>query len=307
MNYFPFHIGDYAIATRHLSWEEDCAFRRLLDVYYTAEKPLPADHRAVCRLVLATNDTQREAVAVVLSEFFIETPAGWINSRADREIEAMRAKQQMQRDKANKRWDKPKADPGNATASKPDATASIPDAVAMPPTPTPTPTPEEQEQESGALETETAAVKPVSTAKPRRSSKCPESFEVTSEMQEFAETHPAVDWRSETASFRDHEFDKPKSDWPGAWRNWIRRSAKNGPNARASPMSFRERDELAAIARVHEMTGGLVSAKPSTPRRPDALQEVFDARTAARRIDRLAVCSPPSSLRLDLVEQVGGD
>ena len=44
MNYYPFHIGDYLSATRHLSWEEDCAYRRLLDVYYTSEKPLPIEN-----------------------------------------------------------------------------------------------------------------------------------------------------------------------------------------------------------------------------------------------------------------------
>lgn len=42
--------------------------------------------------------------------------------------------------------------------------------------------------------------------------------------------------------------------------------------------TFRERDSANAIARVHEMTGGLVSAKPvPITRRNDALQEVFDA------------------------------
>lgn len=57
MNYYPFHIGDYLSATRHLSWEEDAAYRRLLDTYYTNEKPLPSELRAVCRLVLANTDT----------------------------------------------------------------------------------------------------------------------------------------------------------------------------------------------------------------------------------------------------------
>ena len=145
MNYYPFHIGDYLSATRHLSWEEDAAYRRLLDTYYTTERALPIDVRAVCRLVLATTETQREAVAVVLSEFFEETAEGWINSRADAEIHAMREKQQKQRDKANKRWQKPDAEPGNASAmprhEQADAAASKSDAEAMPPTPTPTPTP----------------------------------------------------------------------------------------------------------------------------------------------------------------------
>jgi uncharacterized protein YdaU (DUF1376 family) len=141
LNYYPFHIGDYVSATRHLSWEEDAAFRRLLDTYYTTEKPIPADLRAACRLVMAQTDSQREAVRVVLDEFFTPTDAGWINKRADSEIDAMREKQQKQRDKANKRWHMPKPAPGNAAASKSDAAASKSDADAMPPTPTPTPTP----------------------------------------------------------------------------------------------------------------------------------------------------------------------
>ena len=141
MNYYPFHIGDYLSATRHLSWEEDAAFRRLLDTYYTTEKALPADLRAVCRLVLATTESQREAVAQVLQEFFELTEAGWVNHRADQEIDAMREKQQKQRDKANKRWHKPEQEHGNASAmprhEEANATASNSDANAMPPTPTP--------------------------------------------------------------------------------------------------------------------------------------------------------------------------
>jgi uncharacterized protein YdaU (DUF1376 family) len=145
VNYYPFHIGDYLSATRHLSWEEDAAYRRLLDVYYTTEKPIPADLKQACRLVLATTESQREAVQTVLAEFFEPTENGWINSRADAEIEAMREKQQKQRDRANKRWQKPDAEHGNAPAmprhKENDAAASNSDANALPPTPTPTPTP----------------------------------------------------------------------------------------------------------------------------------------------------------------------
>ena len=41
MNYYPFHIGDFTAHTSHLTWEEDIAYRRMLDVYYLREKPLP--------------------------------------------------------------------------------------------------------------------------------------------------------------------------------------------------------------------------------------------------------------------------
>jgi len=164
VNYYPFHIGDYLSATRHLSWEEDAAYRRLLDTYYTNEKPLPSELRAVCRLVLATTDSQREAVETVLGEFFELTPDGWINGRADAEIIAMREKQQKQREKANKRWHKPQQEPGNAPAmprhDEDDATASKTDADAMPPTPTPTPTPVNTNTGASAKRGKPAVVKP---------------------------------------------------------------------------------------------------------------------------------------------------
>lgn len=174
MNYYPFHIGDYVSATRHLSWEEDAAYRRLLDTYYVAEKPLPRDLRQVCRLVLATTDSQREAVQVVLEEFFELTDAGWINRRADDEILAMQEKKQKQRERANKRWHSQDTNAGNATAmprhTKSDAVASKSDAGAMPPTPTPTPTPKNKEPipggMGGATRKRAAATRPDDVSEP---------------------------------------------------------------------------------------------------------------------------------------------
>ena len=37
MNYYPFHLGDYAARTAHLEPMEDLAYRRLLDLYYLGE------------------------------------------------------------------------------------------------------------------------------------------------------------------------------------------------------------------------------------------------------------------------------
>ena len=99
MNFYAFHVGDYASATRHLTWDEDCAYRRLLDVYYTREEPFPDDMRAIYRLVVASTPEQRQAVEVVLHEFFVQTDAGWISPRADREIDSMRVKQTAQEEK----------------------------------------------------------------------------------------------------------------------------------------------------------------------------------------------------------------
>jgi uncharacterized protein YdaU (DUF1376 family) len=81
MNFYPFHIGDYASATRHLSWLEDAAYRRLLDMYYVREEPFPLDRRQVYRLVVASTTEQREAVDQVLAEFFTETEFGYLHDR----------------------------------------------------------------------------------------------------------------------------------------------------------------------------------------------------------------------------------
>ena len=143
VNYYPFHIGDYAAHTAHLEPMEDLAYRRLLDLYYMREDPLPADIQATAKLIRMRS--MAADVGSVLREFFELCDEGWRHRRCDIEIVAMREKQQKQRDKANKRWHKPGAEPGNASAmpqhAKTDAAACATDAVAMPPTPTPTPTP----------------------------------------------------------------------------------------------------------------------------------------------------------------------
>lgn len=117
-------------------------------------------------------------------------------------------------------------------------------------------------------------------AKPRPSRKCPATFEPEDPRSWIAAHTPGVDWQLETAKFRDHTFKNAISDWLGAWRNWMRRAAED----LGKGLSFRERDAQLATARIHEMTGGLVSAKPPVPvtRRNDALQEIFDAATPRR-------------------------
>lgn len=88
MNFYPFHLGDYAAHTRHLSLMEDLAYRRMLDLYYTSEAPLPADPAKVARLIGMREYMQE--VTDVLSEFFVKSDAGHTSARCEREIEAHR-------------------------------------------------------------------------------------------------------------------------------------------------------------------------------------------------------------------------
>lgn len=111
MNFYPFHLGDYAAHTRHLSLLEDLAYRRMLDLYYTAEAPLPADPAKVARLI-GMRDHMRE-VEDVLSEFFVKSDAGHSSSRCDREIEAYRAKAERAKSANKARWTPKQSDDGS--------------------------------------------------------------------------------------------------------------------------------------------------------------------------------------------------
>ena len=91
LNYYKRHIGDYAAATRHLSLLEHGVYCLMLDVYYTSEKALPVDTRAVQRLVNARGEDEREAVSVVLQEFFVLRDDGWHQGRCDDEIQRKQA------------------------------------------------------------------------------------------------------------------------------------------------------------------------------------------------------------------------
>ena len=121
MNYYERHIGDYLKDTAHLSLLEHGVYTRLLDVYYTREGPVPA--REVARLIGARSREEREALAVVLAEFFEHQQADdcFHQKRADAEIERFQDKQRKAKASADKRWNALRAQSeGNANAS-PDA------------------------------------------------------------------------------------------------------------------------------------------------------------------------------------------
>jgi len=90
MHYYQFNIGDYASHTRHLSIIEDIAYRRLLDLYYLHERPLGDCSTNVARLIGMSDYSQE--VETVLIEFFEHIDGGYINSRADKEIQHYHSK-----------------------------------------------------------------------------------------------------------------------------------------------------------------------------------------------------------------------
>ena len=115
MHFYQFHIGDYKSHTHHLSPMEDLAYRRLLDHYYLHEVPIK--QRDIARQI-GLRDFEQE-VLTVLDEFFVSTENGFINPRADEEINKYRKFSEDGKKGAAKRWHK---DANGEAISPPNAT-----------------------------------------------------------------------------------------------------------------------------------------------------------------------------------------
>ena len=103
MHYYKFNIGDYARSTRHLTNDEDLAYRRLLDMYYETESPIPLETQWVARRIRMDVDD----VEVLLNDMFIRTEEGWRHPRCDADLEEYH--RQAERNRENgKRGGRPK-------------------------------------------------------------------------------------------------------------------------------------------------------------------------------------------------------
>lgn len=100
MNYYQFHIADWALHTSHLTLEEESVYRRLLDHYYDTESPIPEETQPVIRRLRLRG--YEETVAEILEEFFVLESDGWHNKRADKEIEVYQQKAEQARTNGKK-------------------------------------------------------------------------------------------------------------------------------------------------------------------------------------------------------------
>ena len=82
MKWYKFCAVDYQMKTIHLADAEDLAYRRLLDMAYITEKPIPLDTSLVSRRIRIDQDI----VDQVLNEFFEKTEEGFRNRRVEEEV-----------------------------------------------------------------------------------------------------------------------------------------------------------------------------------------------------------------------------
>jgi uncharacterized protein YdaU (DUF1376 family) len=234
MNYYEHHLGDYLRDTAHLSMIEDGAYRRLLDVYYVKEQPIPTELRDACRLVRAVSKPERAAVAAMLREFFEPGPDGWRHKRCDVEIARYQDKQRKARASADARWSHTErnanASPnamrtqceGNAPRATRAGTGARPSPVPSHQTPVSSPSGDKPLRESA------------------RGARLPADWHPGPEGIAFAEEQGLRNGRAATelARFRDYWCAQPgqkgvKADWPATWRNWVRKAVEQQPKATA--------------------------------------------------------------------------
>ena len=194
MHYYQFHIGDYKSHTHHLSLLEDLAYRRLLDFYFLHEQPIK--HRDIARQIGMRD--HEEDVMTVLNEFFLSTPEGFVNPRADKEIKQYKEFAEAGKRGAAKRWSKP---PYEEAISPPNATPIA-----------------------------TINHKPITNNqdKNKRGSRLPLDFFFPKEWCDFlVEQRPELNAQKTFDQFKDYWIAQAgqkgvKLDWFATWRNWVR-------------------------------------------------------------------------------------
>jgi uncharacterized protein YdaU (DUF1376 family) len=197
MNYYNFHIGDYISHTIHLSLQEDLAYRRLLDMYYDTELPIPNNIPLVSRRLRISPDD----VKTVLEEFFELTEDGYKNFRAENEIADYRRFIDKQKVNGSK-GGRPKKSHRKPTAN-------------------PTET-----QNNPNQEPITNNQQPI--VKATKGSRLSTDFDLPDSWTEFCQTErPDLNPQKVFDSFKDYWVAKAgaagvKLDWQATWRNWVR-------------------------------------------------------------------------------------
>lgn len=81
VHYYKFNIADWALATSHLSLEEEAIYFRLVNHYYDTEAAIPLETQSVFRRLRIGSDS---VIALqILEEFFTKTEKGYTHDRCD--------------------------------------------------------------------------------------------------------------------------------------------------------------------------------------------------------------------------------
>ena len=186
---------------------EDLCYRRLLDHYYLHEKPIENNISKVARLLLLSG--YEKEVEQVLSEFFELSTDGWVNHRADVEIQQYQGFKSAGAKGAAIRWGKGGDNPPNSPPKQPLIANNKQEPITN-----------NQEQKTKSLIT---LGQYIEKCKEQGVATIPENDKVF----EFAENAniPMEFLRVGWIAFRDEFVDKPEKkqkDWVVTFRTYVR-------------------------------------------------------------------------------------
>ena len=218
MYYYSFHIGDYRAATAHLTNEEDLAYRRLIDMYYDTELPIPDDFVWVARRIRSSVDV----VKAVLQDMFVLTEEGWDNERCAEELKGYRRMKQGGRDGAAKRWGKGGDTPPINTPNEPQC------------------------------QPVTSNHKPVTSnqSSKQRGTRLPDNWWPSIDLESWAKAErPELDVGKTAEGFVDYWLSIPgqkgvKLDWDRTFKTWVR-NQKATKSSKAENLKLTEHGERA--------------------------------------------------------------
>lgn len=207
MHYYQFNIGDYIKQTVHLTPMEDICYRRLLDMYYETEQPIPIETDRVSRRLRL--DT--ELVNSVLNEFFILTENGWINARCEAEISAYHVKAKTARSNGKLGGRPKKTQP--VSDRNPEAT-----------------------QDKANQEPLTINQEPLLKPLRRKSAPMPSGFKLNEVSQAYAQDRK-LNVSEELVAFANWHTAKGSTfkDWQAAWRTWCDKAVEFGRSKGGAP------------------------------------------------------------------------
>jgi uncharacterized protein YdaU (DUF1376 family) len=99
--WYPFFVVDYRRDTRHLTLEEDAAYRRLIDEYMVTREALPGDDEALARIV-GMPKAEWTRLAPKVRRFFKARNDKLWHKRCELELRAQNARHNRFQERAKK-------------------------------------------------------------------------------------------------------------------------------------------------------------------------------------------------------------
>lgn len=248
MHSYQHNIKTFNNATRHLTRVERALYRDLIELYYDAEQPLPADDfDKLARRVMAVSDDEKAALQYVLDEFFVKTGEVYTHDYCDEQIDKYKAavSAKARAGAASAEAKKARADARKNSRKAGDQQKSTP-----------------VEQVNNSSSTVVTNHKPETRNQNKEkdtATRLPADWVLTQEYYDAAKT-ARPEWpdnhvKRVADGFRDYWVaksgkDATKLDWLATWRNWCRRDNTPVANIQPIPQPAKQRKLMPIPGRI---------------------------------------------------------